>query len=203
MVQQAALFADLPPALARVRDPMREAAVSDGCRWWLKRAWGAGPCILWAMANPSDADANRDDPTMQRVMDFSLRWGFGSCIVVNLVPRISPDPAMALAWWRLSQKGGEEQHGWREQWLKNLHHCIDLIGKADAHVAAWGNCLPEEVSENWRQALAELTDCCIDEDEQKPVEWLCLGTNSNGSPRHPLSRGKNRVPDDFQPIKWK
>jgi hypothetical protein len=142
---------------------------------------------------------------MQRVMDFSLRWGYGSCIVINVVPRISPDPATALAWWRLSQRGGEEHQVWRDQWLKNLHTCSDLIAKAEVRVAAWGNCLPVEVSDNWRQALAEISDCdpWNDDDDVKPVEWLCLGTNANGSPRHPLSRGKNRVPDDFRAVPWK
>src|ERR1044072_841854 len=100
MIQQAALLADLPRTVARVRDPVRDASVSDGCRWWLKRAWGAGDCVLWCMANPSTADAMSDDPTMQRVMDFSLRWGFGSCIVINALPIISPSPADAIAWWK-------------------------------------------------------------------------------------------------------
>lgn len=41
----------------RVTEPIvRSALLSDCCRWWLKRAWSAGPMICWIMCNPSEAD---------------------------------------------------------------------------------------------------------------------------------------------------
>lgn len=202
---QLSLLPDASAPLRRPTEPIaRDALVKNGCRFWLKRAWGSGPCILWAMCNPSDANGKRDDPTMWRVMEFSLRWGYGSCIVVNVVPVISPEPALALAWCnrlgpQLRSGGGPD---W-DAWNSNIYHCAQIIPQASAQVAAWGNMLDIDFVEGWRTAIAEATDFNFDEDFPDPVEWLCLGTNSNGSPRHPLSRGKNRVPADFMPVRWK
>jgi len=200
------LFGNLAPLL-RARRPsepiVREALIADGCRYWLKRAWGAGPCILWAMCNPSNADAKQDDPTMWRVMEFSMRWGYGSCIVVNVVPRISADPAMALAWLRLKNNGDAEVFGhFRDQYIRNIYICDQQIRLAQAHVAAWGNSLPFDEVQDWLQEIAENS---LDDwgDEIAPVKWLCLGTTASGAPKHPLARGVHRVPDDFQPVEWR
>lgn len=83
------LFDDIPlsrPTQFPSEPIVRDALIKDGCRFWLKRAWGAGPLITWIMCNPSDADATRDDPTMRRVIEFSLAWGYGSCVVINIIP---------------------------------------------------------------------------------------------------------------------
>jgi hypothetical protein len=198
----------LPKARRPVEPIVRDAFVKGGCRYWLKRAWGAGPCILWAMCNPSNANHQQDDPTMWRVMEFSMRWGYGSCIVVNVVPRISPDPAIALAWLRLKETKDPEVFGdFRDQWIDNIYACRDQIAKAEAHVAAWGNSLPEQEWRDWLQEIAECTDAGkgggMDEGDPPPVKWLCLGTTASGAPKHPLARGIHRVPDDFKPVEWK
>jgi hypothetical protein len=199
---QAALFADLPPVLARVRDPIREASLSDGCRWYAKRAWGAGPCALWCGANPSDADGLRDDPSMQRMMDFSLRNGFGSLVVINAVPHQSSQPDDAIAWWkRINWDNGPTPEA--ELWQRNINECVPLLLATKTRIAIWGNCLPPEIIADFLECLACAVDADWGDDEFAPVQWLCLGTNANGTPRHPLARGKSRIPDTFQPIKWK
>jgi hypothetical protein len=38
---------------------------------------------------------------------------------------------------------------------------------------------------------------------ERNINWYCMGTNKDGSPKHPLARGHNRIPDDQQPILWR
>lgn len=210
-MKQASLFTDLPAQKSmRPTEPIvRDALIANGCRFWLKRAWGSGPCVLWAMCNPSDANGLRDDPTMWRVMEFSARWGYGSCIVVNPIPHISSTPDVALEWVRRAEMwmvdGDLPTPEWGD-WQRNIAHCSRLMLLADAHVAAWGNNLAPDLVRRWMQDLAEATDDGRGggafEDDPAPMKWLCLGTNENGSPRHPLSRGRARVPADFKAVSW-
>ncbi len=209
MIEQAELFAaaSLPKQSKRPQEPIaRDALIVGTSRMWLKRAWGAGPMILWAGANPSDADGLRDDPTMWRVMEFSAAWGFGSCVMINPIPHISSTPAAALEWVKRAEEwmidGDLPTPEW-EVYQHNLSVWIEQIDRADAYVAAWGNIVPPDFMRRWLQDVAEAVENDYDSLGLKPVEWLCLGTNSNGSPRHPLSRGKNRVPADFKPVPWK
>ena len=214
-MKQETLFDDqiapIPPARRPSEPIVREALIEDGCRFWLKRAWGAGPMICWIMFGPSDADATRDDPTMLRVMEFSLRWGFGSCIVVNPIPLISSTPAAQLEWakkteWDWSKGMPAHPEVW-EQYTDNIEHCAEAMQKAEKHVAAWGNNMDPAYLRDWMQCVAEATDAGkgggMDEGDPPPIEFICLGTTKSGAPKHPLARGKSRVPPDFTPIPWK
>lgn len=47
-------------------------------RYWLDRKWAieanASICLFVGL-NPSTADADQDDPTIVKCMDFAKRWG--------------------------------------------------------------------------------------------------------------------------------
>ena len=67
----------------------KSAGISD-CgeyRYWLTRAQphgvGRGRCTF-IMLNPSTADAEEDDPTIRRCMNFAWSWGFNNLLVLNL-----------------------------------------------------------------------------------------------------------------------
>lgn len=196
----------LNPTLRRPQEPIvREALIVGDCRLWLKRAWGAGPMVTWAMCNPSKAGAALDDPTMWRVMEFSMACGFGSCAVVNPVPLISPNPADALDWierlWSDKPGVGNKERG---EFFANVTECHRLLMAADTRIAAWGNNLPSAYVREWFQAIVMREPEPWDGDEEAaPFQWMCLGTTISGAPKHPLARGKHRIPPGFKPIPWK
>jgi hypothetical protein len=109
---------------------VRSAEVADGCRYVLRRAWGAGPSILWHGLNPSRADHERDDPTILREVGFSFRWGFGSMVKTNFYPFVTPKPA-ELWRWAGARESVEAKH-------RNVLKVRDEILRADVRVAAWG-----------------------------------------------------------------
>ncbi len=184
--------------LVKMPDPdcLREAAFSDDrqYRWWLKRVWRAGPFVCWVMLNPSTADERADDPTMRRVMHFSRAWGYGGCVVVNLYPFVTPNPATCRRW---------------ADWLNNgpdyyardrLHDNLDVVARhakaADAAVAAWG-------AGAWDDFWTEHVAVEIITGEEPWPDLLCLGKTAGGAPIHPMARGAHRVPDNQQPIIWR
>ena len=76
-------------------DNFSGAEISDcgKCRWQLWRIWDdSKPKILWIMHNPSTADAEKDDPTIRRIINFSKSWGFGGLYVGNVFPYRSTNP---------------------------------------------------------------------------------------------------------------
>jgi len=57
---------------------LREAKFSEDGRnrYWLSRIWDVNkPCIAFIGLNPSTANAEKDDPTIRRVISFATKWG--------------------------------------------------------------------------------------------------------------------------------
>lgn len=153
----------------------------------LRRTIGPGKCVMWIGGNPSDAGKDREDMTSLRINHFTRAWGYGSNVVVNPIPKISSTPREAWDW--------ANRRGRDPQVMADLAHNLAIIEREAAacamHVACWGNLMGA-----FPDVLAAVILAV-----KKPL--YCLGINSDGSPRHPMSRGKNRVPDHQQPILWK
>lgn len=198
MVAQLALFADpVQPGARRPPEPIIRGALIEGnYRRWLYRGWGSGPCIFWGMSNPSDAGAERDDPTLWRIMGFSYRWGFGSLYVANESPFISASPGAARR-WRSSWSPDAADPDWsaRDAWVRNCYDAAETAGKCDFHMAAWGNCSDPADLALWLEH--------VELEAKKPIDWHCLGVTVSGAPKHPLARGHHRVPDDVRPLPWR
>lgn len=211
------LFAglDLPAQSPGPTEPIvRSAEIEGPYRWTMTRAWGAGPKIVWVLFNPSDADGQQDDPTTLRMMGFSYRWGFGSMMVGNVYPFIAPKPRDLVAWRLTFDHKAHEALGmplWetgldRGSWAAFLHNqriVSDMIDEHTTVVAAWGLGPIEADLENFLFGVRMMVD--DDEHGNVPIAppWHCIGTTSDGSPIHPLARGRNRVPDDMKLQRWR
>jgi len=141
------------------KDTTRNAIISaDGkYRYQLSRIWDEEkPNILFIMLNPSTADADVDDPTIRRVMNFSKSWGYGGVFVCNLYAFRSTDPKVLR---HTDDPVGED----------NTEHIKELIGVTERVVYAWGNNKKEP---EWLSSLVD-TPYCID-------------ISKKGVPKHPL-----------------
>lgn len=160
---------------------------ADGLlRWTLERTWDLGPRLCYIGHNPAKAGADREDMTSMRWMHFGQAWEFGSYVAVNFYPFASADVAECRRW--LSVPG-------RMPTLReNLEVIRAAASSADRVVACWGNlCLDH----TW----AEHVIATIQSDRKRPI--YCFGTNADGSPKHVMARGRNRVPDTQQAVVWR
>lgn len=172
---------------------IREAEISD-CgrfRWTLTRRWDNRPYLLAVMANPSMADAERDDPTMTLLSQITAHNGFGGIVVVNLVPYRSSSPKEARAW--LAQNN---QSVFDAMW-KNLDHVKHRVEQAGAVLAAWG-------SDGWKAGdWYSRVSSLLEEAKLAPGKPIYhLGKCANGHPKHPLARGKHKVSKTAPLIVW-
>lgn len=141
--------------------------------------------ILWVMLNPSTADADVDDPTIRRVLQFSRRERprFSRVAVVNLFAYRATDPnQLKLVTDPVGSRNDEAIRRWVE--------------RADLIVGAWGQVKTLRSTVMVKlfdtdHRVDVLTAAAWDRPEPKPI-W-CLGMNKDGSPRHPLYvRGDRR-----------
>ncbi len=159
--------------------PIQRSAVfsSDGLyRYRLIRRWGSGRTVLFVCHNPSVAGKDIDDPTAVRMMRFAWFWGYDGVLVGNLGARVSTDPSDLVG---IADPIGPE----------NDTHLEDMSKSASLRIVAWGaGMLSEDVRA--RAVLALLS---------KHGDVHCLARTKEGFPRHPLARGKQRIPDETWP----
>lgn len=145
----------------------KSATISD-CekyRYTLFRQWSEGPTLLFIMLNPSTADANIDDPTIRRCIQFAKDNNYGSLYVGNLYGYRSTDPSF-LKTMGINNSLGEN----------NEKHLKSMIEKSSRIVVAWGR--------PGNMGTFQMTQLLKDK-----IVW-CLGANKNRSPKHPLYLAK-------------
>lgn len=130
-------------------------------RYALWRRWSNRPLLLALMMNPSTADAEKNDPTVTRVIKRAKQLHYGGLIVTNFYAFRATDPAECLA--------AEDKFGPDNDWA---------IGQAaklcDAVLAAYGT----KVGGDGIRALRRVVSYgCTP---------LCLGLTKHGHPKHPL-----------------
>jgi hypothetical protein len=134
-------------------------------RFSLKRVWNdRKPNICFIMLNPSTANADIDDPTIQSCVRISQCNGFGSLTVVNLFAFISPDPKILLP--HPNAVGNPRNDRAIREAVEQSNYRI---------VCAWGN-FPMARDRGIELLMGML----------RGKHLSCLGINKNGSPRHPL-----------------
>lgn len=132
--------------------------------------------------NPSSANSHKNDPTMHSITQFARLWHCSLVVVVNAYAWRATTPAEMFSRARVGADiaGGEEND--------EAIRCAFTMMKRDGGIAlaAWGR---------WCTGLrarrvAELA-------RSVGVELMCLGTNKDGSPKHPLYIPRSTVPQPW------
>lgn len=163
-------------------------------RWTLTRRWDDRPTLLVVMFNPSDADHEVDDPTITLTCQIAAHNGYGGIVVVNLIPLRSPLPAVAVTMTRWDQNG-PDWHA-RDRLQDNLAVIQKEAARAGAVLLACG-ALADRCADWFYQVLEEI-ECGLPDG----AEIFCLGKTTGGYPKHPLARGKHKVPKDAPLLAW-
>lgn len=66
-------------------------------RYTLWRKWDTGPLVNFLMLNPSTADVENNDPTVERCERRAKSWGYAGLVVTNLFAFRATDPAIMMA----------------------------------------------------------------------------------------------------------
>ena len=176
--------------LSRMSDLfMRRSAVISICqlfRYELRRVWNDDlPLLVVCMLNPSTADDEKEDMTLLALIHFATLWGYGGLLVVNLYGYRSSKPTEMFA-------QGQKAFG-----PDNDNYIKAVIEYAAANggrmLAAWGN---DGHVGGYYNYVAQLA-------REERVALVCLGTTNSGQPKHPMARGKHRIPRDQMPIVWR
>lgn len=158
------------------------SAVFSACRRYryrLDRRWDDSlPPLAFGMLNPSTADHERNDPTIERCERRARTMGFGSLIVWNLFAFRATNP-----------KALKEQND--PIGPENNKFILEAFAECKARggtvIAGWGThgALRDRNSEV--EYLAR----------NMPIELFCLGLTNAGHPKHPLY-----VPYASKPAVW-
>lgn len=174
----------------KVGDPMVRGAVLGGkhseYRLELGRVWDlTKPVLVVCMLNPSRADADRDDPTVLTLIHFAKLWGYGGLRIVNLFAFRTSNPAELF---ECEARFGPE----------NGRYIEDAMAYAAKNgrrlLVAWGNGGNLDDRAEW---------FCSRAHHVHKLDLICLGTTRGWMPKHPMARGKHRIPRDQQPIMYR
>lgn len=174
---------------------MAEISDCGRYRYTLTREWllGEGLC-LFIMLNPSTADAEVNDATIDKITKFAQRWGYQRLAVGNVYALRSTDPEKLkterdpVGEGPLKYGGGSRftYDNMNDEWLRKL-----LIGpdRPMRVIGAWGT------KADPRRAA---TVCDLLAAHFGPFD--CLGVNKGGSPKHPLYLLDSTDPISYDPF---
>ena len=152
-----------------------QSAVVSECglyRYELTRNWRpreSNRTCIFIMLNPSTADGTKDDATILKCVQFAKKFGCGQLIVVNLFAYRETSPKKMMALNNVDVVGPDNK-----DYIEDTLRCGLYEGNSPLIIAAWGND-GKHIGQD-ETMLGWLDD--------KFVE--CLGTNKNGTPKHPL-----------------
>jgi hypothetical protein len=176
---------------------MKRAASISACgsfRWTLTREWGEGPKVCYIGHNPSIADASVDDPTVQAWIALAKANGYTGLVAVNLFPLRTPD-VKECARWAAWDKNGPDWWA-RDRIHQNMGVVAREAKRAAIVVACWGALCTDD---GHVEAVIEE----IQAGEEPYPDLYCLGRTGAGYPKHPMARGKHRIPRDHRFELWR
>ena len=161
---------------------MKKSAVISKChryRYELHREWDEKKGkVLFIMLNPSTADADNNDLTTIRCINFAKKWGYGGIMIGNIYPFRAKRPKDLRKW--LNDFIYSDGHGATKT---NEVHVKEMAEQADMIVCAWG-CNHPGIPE-WVDELGDLfyLELCKD----------------NITPKHPLGNlSKDAIPTNYK-----
>ncbi|MCM3729586.1 DUF1643 domain-containing protein [Neobacillus cucumis] len=147
-------------------------------RYSLTRVWDLSKeKVVFICLNPSTADAEFDDPTLKRCIDFAKRWHnrkYGSLEMVNLFSYRSTDFD--------NLKGMDDPIG-----RKTNNHILNAVQSANLVVVAWGE------NGSYRNRDKEVLKMLSS--QKTPIH--CLEVLKCKQPKHPLYAKKELNPTIF------
>ena len=136
-------------------------------RYCLTRSWSSTAPndhqVTFIMLNPSQANAERDDPTIRACSQFAQRWGYHQLNIVNLFAYRTPHPSNLQ---QTSDPIGPD----------NDHYLLQATESANKVILAWGN---------WG-TLFKRDQTIVKLLHPHQHKLHCLMRNNSGQPRHPL-----------------
>ena len=160
---------------------MTKSAIISNCnkyRYELHREWDKDKKkVLFIMLNPSTADADNNDLTTIRCINFAKKWGYGGIMIGNIYPFRAKRPKHLKEWLNTSNNGLWEH---REGNIDAVHQMAE---QADLIVCAWG-CNYKDGTPDWVEELGDLfyLELCKD----------------NITPKHPLGNlSKDAIPTNY------
>lgn len=154
---------------------MNATAIFSECRTFryrLSRHWGGDGYLNFLMLNPSTADENTNDPTIERCQRRAMALGYSGLVVTNLFAFRSTDP---LGLHTVKDPIGPA----------NDAHILAVARNADVVVAGWGK------HGGYYGRDFEVKQLLRD----GGVSLHALRLNSDRSPEHPLY-----IPYDLPPV---
>lgn len=144
--------------------------------------------LVYVMCNPSTADAFADDPTITKCKKIAAVQGYGQLVVVNLWSYRTSEPRLLIA----AANNGIEITGGVTNWAWMRFH----MERASKVIVAWGAIAANVPGYEDRVRALRLDAAALD------LDLFCLGVTKDGYPKHPMARGKSRIPDDQPLVRW-
>lgn len=142
-------------------------------RYALWRIWDeTKPLVMFVGLNPSTADVEKDDPTINRVTQISKNLNYGGFYMMNLFALVTP--------YREELIKSVDPIGDNDKYLR------DIAGKCSDYIFAWGA---------FKEAKDRSLALCKIIAGSKPKALII---NKDGSPRHPLYVPVNTKPRDYE-----
>ena len=153
------------------------AVITGNYRYLLWREWdSSSKTVSFIMLNPSRADAQTNDPTITRCINFALSWGYGRLEVVNLFAYRTSKPSLL--------KQAAEPIG-----KDNDRYILESVEKSDRVILAWGN-----------HGLWRKQDIYTLELLKNHNHLYSLGITKRGCPRHALYLRRTTKPEIYDTI---
>lgn len=151
------------------------AIITGNYRYLLWREWDtSNKTVSFIMLNPSRADAEINDPTITRCINFAKSWGYGRLEVVNLFAYRTSKPSLLK---QVVEPIGKD----------NDRYILESVKRCDLVILAWGN------HGTWQQQ-----DLYVLQLLKKHNHLYSLGITKKGCPRHPLYLRSNTQPQMFE-----